>query len=247
MRPSLWLKTLAGLSFVCKARFLPIASLWLGMTVTQNIFQRPVRCCPRRSRTPGRGKRHLLKLMVLILAGAFLGAVSLFTKPSALSEYAVKAAYLYNFGKFIQWPASVEAVKGPFTICVLGEDPFGQDLNAVIAGQTVDGRRVTILRNLTPQETGGCRILFINSSEGNALEDILTALDGKGVLTVSDMPGFLARGGIIHFVTENRRVHFEVNLAAAKRAGLRLSSQLLKLAVKVEEGFFSPPSNKKDA
>lgn len=194
----------------------------------------------------GRSRRRPRRLFALALAIVLLCAIGGITEASAPSEYAVKAAYLYNFGRFVQWPAEIAANNGSFTICVLGQDPFGRALNAAIAGQTIHGRRIVILRISAAQEAAGCQILFIDSSEKNSLQDILTALDDRSVLTVSDMPGFAERGGMIHFITEDNRIRFEVNLAAAKRAGLTLSSQLLKLAFKVREGMSGRPS-KRDA
>lgn len=147
------------------------------------------------------------------------------------TEYQVKAAYLYNFGKFIRWPAA--SGKGDsFAICVLGRDPFGSTLDATLAGETIDGRKVTAVRMARAQDAAECRILFISSSESGRLNEVLAAL-GKGVLTVSDMPHFAEHGGMIQFVLEGDRVRFEVNLGAAQRAGLSPSSELLKVATTV--------------
>lgn len=149
-------------------------------------------------------------------------------------EYEVKAAYIYNFGRFVQWPAkTASAATGPFTICVLGEDPFGPLLDSTIEGQTIDGKNMVVRRISAPLQTANCRILFISSSADHDLKEILAVLDKASVLTVSDMPQFARRGGMIQFALENKRVRFEVNLATAERAGLTLSSQLLKLAVTV--------------
>ena len=148
------------------------------------------------------------------------------------TEYQVKAAYLYNFGKFIHWPAA--SGKGDsFAICVLGRDPFGTMLDATLAGETIDGRKVTALRLARAQDATECRILFISSSESGRLNEILAALGKGGVLTVSDMPHFTEHVGMIQFVLEGDRVRFEVNLGAAQRAGLSPSSELLKVATTV--------------
>jgi hypothetical protein len=120
-----------------------------------------------------------------------------------------------------------------FTICVLGEDPFGPALRATIAGETIGGKNVLATRISGPEQAVNCRILFISSSEDRQLKDILTTLEKASVLTVSDMPQFARRGGMVQFILQENRVRFEVNLATAQRAGLTLSSELLKLATSV--------------
>ena len=148
------------------------------------------------------------------------------------SEYEVKAAYLYNFGNFVDWPAkSTGSIGDSFPICVLGQDPFGPALDATVTGETIDAKKVVVRRLSKPQEAINCRIVFISSSEESQLKEIVSFLDKTSVLTVSDMPQFTRRGGMVQFVLEGARVRFEVNLTAAEHAGLRLSSQLLKLAV----------------
>jgi hypothetical protein len=152
---------------------------------------------------------------------------------STPTEYQVKAAYLYNFGKFVEWPAKVTASDSSFNICVLGQDPFGSTFSRSIAGESIKGKNVLLKRIPRAQEASGCHILFISSSEEARLKEILAALDKTSVLTVSDMPEFTRRGGMIQFVTEANRVRFEVNLTSAERTGLTLSSQLLKVAMTV--------------
>jgi hypothetical protein len=145
----------------------------------------------------------------------------------------VKAVYLYNFGRFVEWPARVAAKSDSFTVCVLGQDPFGPALDATLAGETIDGKGVSAKRISAPQEAVSCQILFLSSAEGSRLNKIIEALDKEAVLTVSDMPQFSQRGGMIQFVLEGKRVRFEVNLTAVQRAGLTLSAQLLKVATTV--------------
>jgi hypothetical protein len=153
-------------------------------------------------------------------------------RPLKPTAYEVKAAYLYNFGKFVEWPAKVKAGNNePFMICVLGKDPFGASLDATIAGEAIDGRSVLAKRLSKPQEALNCRVLFISSSEDVQLKEILSTLEKASVLTVSDMSQFTRRGGMIQFVDDANRVRFEVNLMVAERAGLTLSSQLLKVAI----------------
>jgi hypothetical protein len=151
-----------------------------------------------------------------------------------VSEYQVKATYLYNFGRFVQWPPNATATKGDsFSICVLGQDPFGPTLDATLAGETLDGKPLAVKRISTPRDARECRILFISSTEENHLKEILVALDESDILTVSDMPAFSRRGGMIQFVLDGGKVRFEINLIKAETAKLTLSSELLKVATTV--------------
>jgi hypothetical protein len=173
-----------------------------------------------------------LKITLVAMACIFSGVAMLPAQQAKPGEYQVKAAYLYNFGRFIAWPAKV-ATDGSFNICVLGQDPFGLALNATLADQNIDGKSVVAKRIPDAADALNCRILFISSSEGEHLKRILTTLKDVSVLTVSDLPDFSKSGGMVQFTTEGSRVRFEVNLAAAEHAGLVLSSELLKVAVNV--------------
>ena len=144
-------------------------------------------------------------------------------------EYQVKAVYLYNFGRFIDWPAAA-AKDDSFAICVLGEDPFGRALDATVAGEKIGNRGLITRHVATEHDASGCRILFISSSEAAHVKDILESLSNSSILTVSDMAGFTSDGGMIQFVLKENRVRFEVNLTRAEKAGLIFSSQLLKVA-----------------
>jgi hypothetical protein len=176
---------------------------------------------------------HLSQFIALAIAWALVGSSCLHAQQSSPTEYEVKAAYLYNFGKFVEWPAKVTAASELFSICVLGEDPFGASFDATIASESINGKKVVVKRIAKPQDAVSCRILFISSSEESRLKEILAALDDTSVLTVSDISQFTRRGGMIRFVMEANRVRFEVNLTTAEHAGLTLSSQLLKVAISV--------------
>lgn len=150
------------------------------------------------------------------------------------NEYQVKAAYLYNFGKFVNWPAGFTvADNDSFAICIIGEDPFGPAMNSIVAGEKIGGKPVQIRHISKKQDAASCRVLFISSSEDSRVREILTDFAPVNVLTVSDMPNFVARGGIIQFVVLDNKIRFEVNLSAAERSNLNLSSELLKVAVAV--------------
>src|SRR6266436_6622482 len=172
--------------------------------------------------------------VAVAFAVALIGNCNLSAQAPKITEYQVKAAYLANFGRFAEWPGSVAADKSEsFNICVLGQDPFGADLDAAVAGETIGRARVLAKRISKPQDAVDCRILFISSSEASQWKEILTALRTLSVLTVSDMPQFTRRGGIIQFLLDGNRVRFDINLAATERVGVKLSSELLKLAVTV--------------
>jgi hypothetical protein len=174
-------------------------------------------------------------LAAVLLAFGLFVTTDLLAQQSRPNEYQVKATYLYNFGRFIKWPGTFPAGKGEtFSVCVLGQDPFGPILDSTLAGEALDGKPVVLRRISKSQEAGDCRILFISSTEEKHLKEILTTLDESGVLTVSDMPDFTRRGGMIQFVFEGDRVRFEINLTSAESAKLVLSSELLKVAASVK-------------
>jgi hypothetical protein len=167
-------------------------------------------------------------LVVWVLAG-----YTSFFRPAAAqappSEYDLKAAFLMNFTKFVEWPPEVFPVAtSPITICVLGEDPFGPTLDQMLEGEVVNSRTLAARRIETVPAPRACHVLFLSSSERD-IPQILKAT-GPGVLTVSEVGNFLQSGGMINFVVENRRVRFDINQSAATAAKLRISSQLLKVA-----------------
>jgi hypothetical protein len=149
------------------------------------------------------------------------------------TETQVESAYLYNFGKFIKWPAERMAGSDSLQICLLGQDPFGAILDSTVAGEKIDGRSITVRRISTLDDSSSCGILFISSSEEARLGAILAIVQRGGALTVSNIPRFAERGGTIGFVMQQDRIRFEVNRAAAEQAHLTLSSELLKVASRV--------------
>lgn len=156
------------------------------------------------------------------------------------AEYNIKAAFLYNFAKFVEWPAKRPAhrlwtVDDPLCICVVGEDPFGRVLEDTIQGKNIGSHKVVIERLKQGRDMNSCQIAFISSSEKNHLRSILESLKGGGVLTVGDTEGFAQAGVAINFILEENKVHFEINVDAADRAGLKISSKLLSLARIVQE------------
>jgi hypothetical protein len=171
-----------------------------------------------------------LLLVLLLVTGAASSA-----RADEAGEYKVKAAFLYNFAKFTEWPdRAFTGPAEPMSFCVMGDDPFGDALDS-IKGKTVKEHKVVVKRMSGRSDAGSCHVLFISSSEDGRLEEIISALGQAPVLLVGDMNRFAQRGGMIKFLVENNRVSFEINAGAAKGAGLKISSQLLKLAKTVIE------------
>jgi hypothetical protein len=168
-------------------------------------------------------------------------ATLLAAQKSGATESQVKAAYLYNFGKFVRWQTDRAESLQTLTICVLGRDPFGGVLDATVEGESIDGKKITVKRLSTIQDLGSCSILFVAASEESRLGPVLTAAQHQGVLTVSDIPHFAEHGGIIGFVMLQDRIRFEVNRAAAEQSHLTLSSELLKVASRVIEKITPTP------
>src|SRR5271168_2290238 len=139
-------------------------------------------------------------------------------------EYQVKAAFLFNFLKFVDWPAAASDV--PFVIGVLGHDPFGEVLDNTVRGKIVSGRHIEVRRYSRIGEVKDCNLLFIGRADSGRLGVPVQ----PGLLTVGEASGFLKAGGIINFYLEENHVHFEIQPSVARSAGLRVSSQLLKLA-----------------
>jgi hypothetical protein len=146
------------------------------------------------------------------------------------SEYQVKAVFLFNFAQFVEWPArAFPDPQTPFVIGVLGKDPFGPDLDAVVRGETVDKRALVVERYRSIEELHNCNILFIGRTEIGQLPHILEALKGRSVLTVSDAEGDQS-GVMIRLVTQSNRIRLRIDVGAAKAGNLVISSKLLRPA-----------------
>ena len=187
---------------------------------------------------PGSCARRLPRVVrglaaIVAMACAFLPVRNLPAQTPTPTEYEVEAAYLSNFGRFVEWPARAGSQNDPFYVCVLGQDPFGPLLDASLKGENIGGAPMAAKRLSGPEDAAGCRILFVSTSKTSQLRATLAALGTSNILTVSDIPGFTRSGGMIQFVLDGNRVRFEINLAAARRAGLTLSSELLKVAVAI--------------
>ena len=165
-----------------------------------------------------------------------LGAVMLLLSgmraqsPTA-GEYQVKAAFLYNFAKFVEWPpSSFSDSSAALRTCFFGRESLGEELRNITNEKTVNGRKLEVRREVDLEQARNCQILFIASSVETSVRQIVEGLRGASVLTVGDSKGFAEQGGMINFVLENDRVQFEVNDKAAQQAGLKISSKLLSVA-----------------
>lgn len=150
-------------------------------------------------------------------------------------EWELKAAFLYKFTQFVDWPGEVfPATDSRFVIGVLGADPFGTVLDEAVRNETVRGRKLTVERYRRVEDVKACHILFISASEAPRLNRILATLKEQPILTVADFEGFTPKGGMIRFLTESNKTRLRINAGAAKDAKLTISSKLLRMAEIVE-------------
>lgn len=181
-----------------------------------------------------RDRNHLFLSIIAAAISALAFSTFLNAQSAKPSAYEVEAAYIYAFGKYAKWPATAAANQNnSFTICVLGVGPFDSILQSTLAGKSLDGRPVSFRSIPNPRDATGCHILFIDSTEESHLRTILDALGQAAVLTVSDMPDFSKRGGMIQFVLQGDRIRFAINRRSAEGSGLTLASDLLKVATSV--------------
>jgi len=144
-------------------------------------------------------------------------------------EYQVKAIFLFNFTQFVDWPLASDAA-APIAICILGEDPFGNYLDEALRGERVDNRALVVRRHRRTEDLDACQVLFISQSESGRLDAALASVKNTAVLTVSDARDFTERGGMVAFVAEDNHVRLRINVAAARAAGITISSKLLRVA-----------------
>jgi hypothetical protein len=163
--------------------------------------------------------------LLLLLSVGLAGAQQL------PKEFEIKAVYLVKFIRFVDWPEHVFAAPdSPLVIGVLGADPFGRVLDDVADSESVKNHHVVVRRFQNLKQVKDVQVLYIGSSENSHLHSILPELKDRNILTVSDLDGFSTKGGIVRFLLENNKVHFRINVDAARRANLQISSKLLELA-----------------
>jgi len=176
----------------------------------------------------------VMRRFVALLLG--LGALSLLLGASGpVSEYQLKAVFLFNFAHFVEWPsAALPGENAPFVIGVVGKDPFGSSLDEVVRGESVGGRPLAIERYPDVPRLGRCQILFIPAAELAHLDQILDALKGRSVLTVTEGPA--PRGAVVDLLKEDSRIRLRIDLQAARASNLTISSKLLRPAEIVGAG-----------
>ena len=185
------------------------------MALVEALINRPILCRPR-----------ILAAICFVVVGVFCCAEK---AQSAAAEYQVKAAFLFNFAKFVEWPPNAFAdANTPFVIGVLGQDPFGSYLDETVRGEQVNGRQLTVQRYRSVADIQKCHVLFISRSESERLDQIVADLKYRKILIVTDAEGG-AGGVMIRFINEGNKIRFKIDVRAAKAANLTISSKLLRL------------------
>jgi hypothetical protein len=199
----------------------------------------------RGARNPGSGIRRgrVRRLGLRIVAAALALPISVasagwvLAQTNSTSEYQVKAAFLFHFAQFVDWPPEAfKDASSPLTYCTAGEDPFHGALDASLNGKMVGARPVRVLHFRQVQETQGCQIVFLGTPEKKLLPGMLANLRAGPILTVGESEDFVQGGGMIGFFLEDNKVRFNINLDAAERAKLKISARLLALAKTVIGG-----------
>lgn len=171
----------------------------------------------------------VLKTLRNLALGALLLVATL--GAAAPGEYQVKAVFLFNFSRFIEWPREAfPSANAPFVVGIFGHDPFGRELDQVVKGEAVDGHPLVIKRVQSAAEAAACQILFIHQSEDKRLAEAVAAVASHSTLTVSDVPGSTQRGVMIRLVTQEGRIRMRIDAEAARAARLTISSNLLRSA-----------------
>ena len=164
------------------------------------------------------------------------GAAIAYADSLSQREYQIKAAFLYNFAKFVEWPAHRFADESSsIMLCVIGKDPFGATLEDTVTSKTVKGRHIDIRRIDNVDDLDACHLLFVGLSEPERLRQIVASSHGANVLTVGDMDDFVEFGGVINLIKRANKIQFEINLVAAKQARLKLDLKLVTLASSVKK------------
>jgi hypothetical protein len=165
-------------------------------------------------------------LVWLIVCGLNLAAAQTISR-----EYQLKAVFLYNFTQFTEWPTNAfSGTNSPVVIGVLGKDPFGRILDDTVRGETIHGRPLVVQRYTRAEDIKECHVLFVSASEGNQLSPVFTGVQGRPILTVGETDNFVLNGGIVRFAIADNKIRLRINVDAAKRANLSISSKLLRLA-----------------
>ncbi len=170
------------------------------------------------------------RVLFLLIIGFTMCVPCTYAEESEFSEYEIKAGFIYNFAKFVEWPGEISRDdKKALTLCISGTNPFGNSI-ATISNKTIQSRRLEVRTLGKNRDFKGCNLVFINSSEKELLPQLFEALGNSPVLTIGDGKGFAQNGVMINLVMEENKVRFEINTGSARRARISISSKLLKLA-----------------
>jgi hypothetical protein len=178
--------------------------------------------------------------VVLLLVCALLLPVlqqSAAAQAASVSEYQVKATFLFQFTQFVDWPPEAfPAGQTSLVIGILGQDPFGSFLDETVRDEKASGHTLAIQRYRRLEDVKNCQVLYVSRSEAGRMADIVAAVKGRSILTVGDADGFADHGGVIQFMTQENRIRLRINLAAARAANLTISSKLLRPATVINAG-----------
>jgi hypothetical protein len=204
------------------------------------LEQRLKRSCVPRSKRSSTRRFRSFRLDILMVIATLVSAIST-EIPGELraqsQEYQVKAAFLFHFAQFIEWPPEAfKQADAPMMYCTIGDDPFQGGLDASLNGKTIGTRQVRVRHLRQAGEIPGCQVLFIGSAEKKSIAAALANANGAATLTVGDSEHFAQEGGMIGFSLEDNKIRFEINLDAAEHAKLKISARLLALAKTVIGG-----------
>jgi hypothetical protein len=182
-------------------------------------------------RFPGPGNRAAVLSRCIMAAVLLALTAEGYAQKDHYSEYEVKAAFLYQFISFVEWPSDAfEDDAADFAIGILGEDPFNGILDNIVKGKKAHNRSIGIIRSQDPEALKSCQIVFVSSSEQANSKQVMDTLSGSSILTIGEWDMFTQEGGIIRFMVQKNKIAFEINNDQAQEVGLKISSQLLKLA-----------------
>jgi len=194
------------------------------------------RACSAHDRKPPRAPERVVRAFFPLIAALSFACFSSAQAP-ATGEYEVKAAFLFHFAQFVEWPeAAFKDSSSPLTYCTIGDDPFHGSLDASMRGKTLGTRAFRVQHFKLPQDIHGCQVLFIGAREKKLLPAILEGVKEDSVLMVGESEHFVQEGGMIGFCLEDKKIRFEINLETTQKAKLKISSRLLALAKSVIGG-----------
>lgn len=182
---------------------------------------------------------NLSKICAAFICYLFFAVQLLHAQIKPAPEYQVKAVFLFNFTRFIDWPSTAfSSANAPFVIGIMGTDPFGDYIEEIVKGENIQGHPIIIQRYPTAKNILNCHILFINTHESIQIKETLSSVGRKSILTVSDANNFAKLGGVVRFYKEDNKIKLEINITSSKAAQLEISSKLLSVA-----RIFDSPGN----